>query len=114
MTRLTVLAAASALAVLPAAAMAANAQHPYTNINRRVDAGNNTGDSQVDALNQQQLNKNGTPGTVGQPGPGTPPPGSALGYPVVAPPVVYYPPPPLVVAPYPYYARPYPYYYYPY
>ncbi|HYZ65046.1 MAG TPA: hypothetical protein VE650_21560 [Acetobacteraceae bacterium] len=35
--------------------LAANARHPYSNIDRRVDAGNPTGDDQVDRLNQQQL-----------------------------------------------------------
>ncbi len=41
----------------PAAALAANAGNPYGNIDPRVDAGNDTGDSQVDRLNQQQLNR---------------------------------------------------------
>ena len=35
--------------------LAANARHPYQNIDRRVDAGNPTGDNMVDRLNQQQL-----------------------------------------------------------
>ncbi len=47
--------AASALAGAPAPAWAANAQHPYSNIDHRVDAGNDTGDARVDALNQAQL-----------------------------------------------------------
>ena len=48
--------AALAVLVLPAAAMAADAAHPYANVNRRVDAGNSTGDAQVEGLNQAQLN----------------------------------------------------------
>ncbi len=53
--------ALTALAVflLPAAALAADAAHPYSNVNRRVDAGNNTGDAQVDGLNQAQLGGTG-------------------------------------------------------
>jgi len=35
--------------------LAANARHPYQNIDRRVDQGNPTGDDQVDRLNSQQL-----------------------------------------------------------
>jgi len=35
--------------------LAANARHPYQNIDRRVDQGNPTGDDQVERLNQQQL-----------------------------------------------------------
>lgn len=119
MTRFTVLAAATIFLALPASAppsaMAANARHPYSNIDRRVDAGNDTGDAQVDALNQQQLNRDGAPGPRGAAPPvqaGAPivsylPP---LGY---APPPVVYAPPPVVVAPYPVYRyyRPYRYYY---
>ena len=56
----TVLTSAFILAA-PLAAQAANAGHPYSNIDRRVDAGNNTGDSQVDRLNQAQLDSNGMP-----------------------------------------------------
>ena len=111
--KISVLTAALAFA-LPASAMAANARNPYGNIDRRVDAGNDTGDSQVDVLNQQQLNSSGTPGTgqVGQP---LAPLGYPLAYAYAPPPVAYYPPPPVVVAPYPYpYAWPYRYYPYPY
>jgi len=39
--------------------LAANARHPYQNIDRRVDAGNPTGDDQVDRLNEQQLRGGG-------------------------------------------------------
>jgi hypothetical protein len=40
--------------------LAANARHPYQNIDRRNDAGNPTGDDQVERLNQQQLGGNPT------------------------------------------------------
>ncbi len=64
---------------------AANARNPYGNVNHANDAGNDTGDSQVEALNQAQL-------------------GGGGGY--APPPVAYAPPPP-----YPYaYAAPLPYY----
>lgn len=35
----------------------ANYRHPYSNIDRRNDAGNPTGDEMVEQLNQQQLNQ---------------------------------------------------------
>ena len=38
------------------ACLAANASNPYGNIDPRNDAGNDTGDSQVERLNQAQLN----------------------------------------------------------
>ncbi len=68
-----VVSALTALAVLllPAAVMAADATHPYTNVNRRVDAGNSTGDAQVDGLNQAQLSGTGyQPGTAAGPAAG--------------------------------------------
>ena len=46
---------ASALALGSVPALAANADHPYTNIDHSNDKGNNTGDSQVDKLNQAQI-----------------------------------------------------------
>jgi len=50
---------------------AANARHPYQNIDRRVDKGNPTGDDQVDRLNQQQLNGGGLGSSgAGMPGQG--------------------------------------------
>lgn len=52
------LATAAALALALGAlspAMAANARHPYRNVDKRVDKGGPTGDSEVDKLNQQQL-----------------------------------------------------------
>ena len=42
-------------ALVAAPAMAANARHPYANVDHNVDQGNPTGNSQVDELNQQQL-----------------------------------------------------------
>lgn len=36
----------------------ANARNPYGNIDRKDDAGNDTGDSQVDRLNTMQLDQN--------------------------------------------------------
>jgi hypothetical protein len=43
---------------LAAPAIAANADHPYSNVDKRNDAGNDTGDSRVDNLNNGQLNEN--------------------------------------------------------
>ena len=116
---------------LPKAALAANANNPYSNVDRRVDAGNNTGDAQVEQLNQAQLGQSGPPAYYGrtQARPtagGVPPrpavaPGYAQPYPPVAyaPPAYavpaypygYYPAPAVVVVPRPYFARPF---YYPY
>ena len=117
----------------PTAALAANANQPYSNVDHRVDAGNNTGDAQVDQLNQAQLSQPGQPpsyaggarqppypGSVsaGQaaaaPGYAAPYPPPAYATPVYAPPpypYAYYPPPPYVVVPRPF-VRPffYPYY----
>lgn len=102
--------------------LAANARNPYGNIDRRDDAGNDTGDSQVDRLNEGQLDQNyrgsyqpmpprgyaGPPPQVyGAPPPGyagpppgygrygAPPPGYAGPQPGYAgPPQIYTPPPP--------------------
>lgn len=38
-----------------APALAANVRNPYGNVDRRVDRGNDTGDSQVPDLNQRSL-----------------------------------------------------------
>jgi hypothetical protein len=56
--------AGALLLAAPIAAHAANADHPYSNVDHRNDAGNNTGDSQVDRLNQAQLETNGSPGRI--------------------------------------------------
>jgi len=51
--------------------LAANARHPYQNIDRRVDQGNPTGDDQVERLNQQQLGGGGLGGpSTGMPSQG--------------------------------------------
>ena len=109
-----------AVVAMPAPVSAANARRPYSNVDRRVDLGNDTGDSQVDRLNQQQLDRGappygGAPGAApyGVPGPGGPiysylPPPGYRGR-VYAPPPVYAAPPPVVYAPPPAYYRPYPY-----
>ena len=52
------LALGTTLAVATAPGHAANANNPYGNVDHRNDAGNDTGDSQVDKLNQSQLNEN--------------------------------------------------------
>ena len=51
--------AASLIVAAPAGAWAADALHPYSNIDHRVDAGNNTGNAMVPQLNEQQLRLNG-------------------------------------------------------
>ena len=84
----------------------ADADHPYSNIDRSNDAGNDTGDSQVDRLNAQQLNENYRgPYYIGRP----PPPGVRPPALRPQPPPVYYRPPP----PGYYYAPPPPAYYRP-
>jgi hypothetical protein len=42
----------------PQVSHAADAASPYKNVDHRTDAGNDTGDSQVDKLNETQLDKN--------------------------------------------------------
>lgn len=54
----TLLAFGVGLALAPHPALAAHAGAPYTNVDRRNDLGNDTGDSQVDGLNQRQLDQN--------------------------------------------------------
>ena len=49
------LAVAMGSALYAAPSVAANARKPYSNVDKRNDKGNDTGDSQVDKLNQQQL-----------------------------------------------------------
>ncbi len=41
----------------PNAVLAANAKHPYTNVHKATDKGNDTGDAAVAKLNQQQLDQ---------------------------------------------------------
>ena len=47
-----------ALALCASPTLAANARHPYQNIDPRVDAGNDTGDALVEELNRRQLDEN--------------------------------------------------------
>ncbi len=54
---LTALATTLATGALAPAAFAANAKHPYRNVNHTNDAGNRTGDAATDQLNQQQLDQ---------------------------------------------------------
>ena len=56
---LAALALAAGSALRPA--YAAHAGAPYTNVDKRNDAGNDTGDSQVDQLNAAQLNQGVAP-----------------------------------------------------
>ena len=90
----SVVLAVCALVVAPAA-WAADARHPYLHIDHRVDAGNDTGDAQVEALNEAQLNGTARPAAgTGQlvPGVATIYPRAAYGAPPYPPPP-YYPPP---------------------
>jgi hypothetical protein len=53
-----VLAIESGFAFAQQPALAAHARAPYTNVDPRNDRGNDTGDSQVEGLNQRQLDQN--------------------------------------------------------
>lgn len=96
---------AAAQPTAPGVQLAANARNPYGNIDRRDDRGNDTGDAQVDRLNEGQLDGNyrgpyqqmpprgygggPPPGYAGPPpGYGAPPPGHG------GQPQIYAPPPP--------------------
>jgi hypothetical protein len=57
-TLLAALALVAAPALVPTVAHAAHAGAPYKNVDKKNDAGNDTGDSKVDQLNAQQLNQN--------------------------------------------------------
>jgi hypothetical protein len=54
----TILAFGFGLASAPRPALAAHAGAPYTNVDPSNDRGNNTGDSQVEGLNERQLDQN--------------------------------------------------------
>ena len=54
---LTAVAATLVSSALAPAAFAANARHPYKNVNHANDAGNRSGDADTDKLNQQQLDQ---------------------------------------------------------
>ena len=56
--RALAISAASVLALTPSAGFAAHAGDPYRNVDRSNDMGNDTGDSRVDGLNDQQTNEN--------------------------------------------------------
>ena len=43
--------------IAPSVAYAANARHPYRNVNHANDAGNRKGDAEVERLNAQQLSQ---------------------------------------------------------
>ncbi len=87
----TILAALAGF-MAPVACMAADAAHPYSNIDPRVDAGNSTGDDQVDVLNQAELDVLATSARHFS----TPLPiATAPIVPNYAPPPPYYPPPPV-------------------
>ena len=108
------------LAPLPLApAHAANWHDPYGNVDHRWDAGNDTGDSQIPLLNEQQLNQNykgpwyiGRPPPPGvRPPPNPPPgyvfvPGRAGGYSAESPHSAPPPYPPYAPPPYPGYPPP--------
>ena len=50
--------AAPALAIAPSTGFAAHAGDPYLNVDRSNDMGNDTGNSRVEGLNDQQRNAN--------------------------------------------------------
>ena len=52
------LAFGAGLAIVRQPALAAHAGAPYTNVDHRNDRGNDTGDSQIEGLNQGQLDQN--------------------------------------------------------
>jgi hypothetical protein len=49
---------AASVALVPAASHAAHAGDPDKNVDKRIDRGNDTGDSKVDELNNAQTNHN--------------------------------------------------------
>ncbi len=80
---------AAGLLFAPAVGHAANWRQPYSNVDRRTDAGNDTGDAQVPALNEAQLDRNyhGSwyyPNGTDNP-PAAPPPGTMMVMPAPAP-----------------------------
>ncbi len=56
--RALAIAAAPAWALFPSMGFAAHADAPYRNVDRSNDMGNDTGDLQVEGLNDQQRNEN--------------------------------------------------------
>jgi hypothetical protein len=49
---------AAGVALIPAASYAAHAGDPDKNVDKRIDQGNDTGDSKVDELNKAQTSRN--------------------------------------------------------
>lgn len=105
----------AAARLLPGVELAANARNPYGNVDPRNDAGNDTGDSQVEQLNEGQLDGNyrgpyrpmPPRGYAGPPQAyAAPPPGYAPPPPYPRPPRIYGAPPPGYPAPPPGYAAP--------
>jgi len=60
-----------------APALAANADAPQANVDKRNDAGNSTGNDKVDALNHGQLNANQKPPATAASTPAAPAPAAA-------------------------------------
>jgi hypothetical protein len=58
---LLALALAVGIGLAPAPLLAANADQPYQNVDKRNDAGNSTGNGQVERLNNGQLDQNQPP-----------------------------------------------------
>jgi hypothetical protein len=54
----TLLTAGAGVAFMPRSALAAHAGAPYTKVDPDNDRGNDTDDSQVDGLNERQLDEN--------------------------------------------------------
>ena len=70
---LGLVAAAAVVTFAASPVLAANAKHPHRNVDHRVDKGGDTGDSQVEKLNQQQLDSlHAQNGGSGSPGVGAP------------------------------------------
>ena len=90
---------AAVAATVSMPAHAANARHPYSNIDRRNDAGNDTGNAETERLNSLQLRGGQAPGYPAQPYPAQPYPGAPYpGY-WGPPPSAYYAPPGLYPQP---------------
>jgi hypothetical protein len=60
-----VVAFAAGMALTPSPLLAANADAPYSNVDKRNDAGNDTGNSKVEGLNKGQLDENQKPPAMG-------------------------------------------------
>ena len=82
MALLAALALALGAGLAPSPGRAANADQPYSNVDHRNDAGNSTGNAQVDRLNSGQLdqsqpasqqNSGAAPAPAGMPQAGAPP-----------------------------------------